>query len=215
MTKILIGLPCMDSVPTSFMQSLINLDTDIPDASVDVTVIQNTLIDIARNQISESAIAGDYDYLCYIDSDMTFDADLLKRLLESIRDKDFITGLYFGRRPPYRPQICSHISAEVVNGEIHPDTKQYWDYPEDSMFQIEACGFGACLINVDMLAKLWEQFGMPFCPAFGFGEDYSFCLRAKQAGYKLYCDSTIKLGHVMHTVVDEQMYKVSRSLRGA
>ena len=41
----------------------------------------------------------------------------------------------------------------------------------------------------------------------GFGEDLSFCLRARELGAEIWCDSTIKLGHVGTAVYDEDSYR--------
>jgi hypothetical protein len=41
----------------------------------------------------------------------------------------------------------------------------------------------------------------------GFGEDISFCLRVKELGKKMYCDSSVKMGHVGQFVYDEDSCK--------
>ena len=43
--------------------------------------------------------------------------------------------------------------------------------------------------------------GRMFDPLEGFGEDVSFCWRARQCGYDIWCDSDIELGHVGSCVV--------------
>ena len=40
----------------------------------------------------------------------------------------------------------------------------------------------------------------------GFGEDLSFCWRARECGYKVLLDPTVKCGHVGHIVVTEQFF---------
>jgi GT2 family glycosyltransferase len=46
-------------------------------------------------------------------------------------------------------------------------------------------------------------YGVPFFPIAGLGEDLAFCWRAKKLDYKLYCDSRLKIGHIMRLSVDE------------
>ena len=48
---------------------------------------------------------------------------------------------------------------------------------------------------------------MPFMPVGGFGEDLSFCLRAREAGLKLYCDSRVRCGHVGNVIFNEENCK--------
>ena len=35
-----------------------------------------------------------------------------------------------------------------------------------------------------------------FTPLPHFGEDLSFCIRARECGYEICCDPTIRIGHV-------------------
>ena len=43
--------------------------------------------------------------------------------------------------------------------------------------------------------------GRMFDPMDGFGEDVSFCWRARQCGYDIWADSSIEFGHVGQCVV--------------
>ena len=49
-------------------------------------------------------------------------------------------------------------------------------------------------------------------PQPGYGEDLSFCLRVRDSGTQIWCDSSVKCGHVGMAVYDENAY---RALRGA
>jgi GT2 family glycosyltransferase len=72
----------------------------------------------------------------------------------------------------------------------------YEDYPKDSVFEIAGAGFGCCIMRMSMVKDLIERCkGNPFQPLPELSEDYSFCYRAKQAGYRLWCDSRIRPGH--------------------
>jgi GT2 family glycosyltransferase len=51
-----------------------------------------------------------------------------------------------------------------------------------------------------------ELYGSPFYPLMGMGEDMTFCFRARQAGFKLYCDSRVKIGHIGQKIYDEDSY---------
>ena len=54
--------------------------------------------------------------------------------------------------------------------------------------------------------EMVELYGAPFYPLMGMGEDTTFCFRAGQAGFKMYCDSRIKIGHIGEKIFDEQNY---------
>lgn len=87
----------------------------------------------------------------------------------------------------------------------------YWDYPEDKVFQIEACGFGGVLMSMDGVKRTVARFGERlFMPVAGFGEDLSFCLRWKEAGGQIWCDSGVRIAHVGLYAYTEKDYLEAR-----
>ena len=85
----------------------------------------------------------------------------------------------------------------------------YWDYPRNELFEIACSGFGCCLTSARLLKAMLEKYGTPFYPLMGMGEDTTFCFRATENGYKLYCDSRIKAGHIGQKEYNEQEYEKS------
>ena len=68
----------------------------------------------------------------------------------------------------------------------------------------------AVLSDADKKAK-YDQYGFAGVdPQAGFGEDIAFCMRAKELGAELWCDSTIKCGHVGMAVYTEDTFSASR-----
>lgn len=207
--KTLIAIPCFDKIDTSFAKSLLYMNTV---GECEISFVTGTLIYDARDKIAEGAIEAGFDYILWLDSDMNFEPDLMEKMFASIGDKDFMSGLYFTRRNEPKPCIFDKCRADVSAGEVIPTATSYYDYPLNSVFEIEACGFGCVLMKVSMLKEVTEKMGLPFMPAFGFGEDLSFCMRARQLGYKLWCDSSVKLGHNMIVESNEQMYMLRRAV---
>ena len=201
--KTLIGIPCMESIPTVTVKSLIAMRYDC----VDISFTMNSLVYDARNCLAKMACENGYDRIMWIDSDMVFEPDLFERLSARLDEgRDFVTGLYFSRRMPIIPMIYSEVACYLKDGKQIPTSVEYRDYPKDSMFKVQGCGFGGCMMTTKMVLDLAEKYGLPFSPILGFGEDLSFCQRATQAGYDLYCDSSIKLGHMSHCIVQETDY---------
>ncbi|CAJ0596530.1 unnamed protein product [Cylicocyclus nassatus] len=64
----------------------------------------------------------------------------------------------------------------------------------DDNCKVDACGFGAVLVRTSAMAKISQKKGLPFNPIQGFGEDLSFCLKAKECGFDIWCD---RLGQTM------------------
>lgn len=198
--RTLIAIPCMEMIETQFIECLLKLDIV---GECEVRFLKGTLVYDARNQIMEYALKkGGFDYILWLDSDMTFEPDLMKRMMESIGDKPMLTGLCFGRRPPFRPCIFNKLEVKQEGLGIMPYTENYYDYPRDSIFEVEACGFACVLQRMDMLEAM-SIYGVPFFPIAGLGEDLSFCWRAKKSEFSIWCDSSIKLGHLMRMEMEE------------
>lgn len=206
MAKILIAVPCMDEIDTAFVQSLMGLDID---GETRIRFLPGSLVYDSRNQLTEIARANGSEYIFFLDSDMTFRGDVLKRLLADAEENniDIVTGLCFTRKQPIRTAIfkkCEYSQDE--DGQLFPDAVNYMDYPKDELFPVEACGMACCLIRMSCVDDVLEHFGLPFSPAQGWGEDLSFCIRARELGHKIYCDSRVKVGHIAKTVITEEVF---------
>lgn len=204
--KTLIAIPCMDVIEADFVESLLNLR---PVGEVEIKLLKASLVYDARNQITRYALEkGGYDFILWLDSDMTFEPDLMEKLMADIEGEEdgekkmAVTGLCFGRRPPFKPCIYNHLEVQTNGQTVLPVCKNWFDYPRDQVFEIEACGFACLLMRMDMLEAM-GIYGVPFFPVGGLGEDLTFCWRAKKLDMKFHCDSRLKIGHIMRVHVDE------------
>lgn len=206
--KTLIALPCMDMVNTEFMRSLLAMDKV---GQIQYSIVQSSLIYDSRNTLAKYAIQNNCDRILWIDSDMVFDSDLMKRLSADMDEgRDFVAALFFKRKAPIHPVIYKDVGYyKNDDGTITPAAKPYDDYPEDDIFKVQASGFGAVMVSVDLIKKVVEKYGLPFSPAMGFGEDLSFCNRVAELGVDMWCDSRIKVGHIGSGVITETIYKAS------
>lgn len=202
--KTLIAIPCMDTLPVGFVQSLIYMHKgDNPT----VYLKPNTLIYDSRNILSLYAIENGYDNVLWLDSDMLFPPDTLQRL-ES-HNVDMVTGLYVRRHEPVVPVIYDTIEEPMRNadGKLTKNIRPYTNYPHDSFFPVAGCGFGCVLTSVKLLKDVWDHFGPAFSPFTWAGEDLSFCYRVNMLGYQIYCDSTVSCGHIGTQIYTEEHLK--------
>lgn len=207
--KTLIAIPCMDTLPVGFVQSLIYMHKG---ENPTVYLKPNTLIYDSRNLLSLYAIENEYDNVLWLDSDMLFPPDTLTKL--QTHNVDMVTGLYVRRREPIVPVIFDTLSEPIRNpdGTIEKNAHNYTDYPRDSFFPVEGCGFGCVLTSVKLLKAVWDTFGPAFTPYPWAGEDLSFCHRVNEIGYPIYCDSTIPIGHIGSYVYTEDNLKRGETL---
>lgn len=195
--RILIAVPCGETLEVEFIKSLFRLQT-VGNCSIEF--INGSLIYVARERFCDKALRDGYDYVLWLDSDMVFEPSLLKQLIED--DKDMVCGLYFTRKFPILPTIFKTCKIGIDGNEA----EQYIDYPKDEIFEIEACGFGGVLVKTKVLEDVVKRYRTAFTPVLGGGEDIAFCVRARDCGYKIYCDSRVKMGHIMRTLSTEQSY---------
>ena len=203
--KTLIAIPCMDTVPTLFLKSLLGLEKG---SECEVALTMSSLIYDARNQLAHKAIDESFDRILWLDSDMEFDPDLMNRL-HAVLDEghDMVSALYFKRKRPYVPVIYKALyCTQAKDGKTEHHADIYRDYPKNEVFEVAACGFGGVLMKTSLVKAVHEKFGLPFSPILGFGEDLSFCMRAREIGRDIVCDSRIKMGHVAYSVITEETY---------
>lgn len=197
MKKIFVAVPTLNKVDVKFVASWANtvFCHGIEDVECHPQFVVDSMTYTARINLADVALKSGCDYILWLDSDMVFPADTLQRLL--IHDKDFVTGIYFQRRGDHAPVIYSGVDevGRVV----------YADYPKDKLFQVAACGFGCVLMKTKVIQEVAKASGgATFQPLNGIGEDLSFCYRWQQAGGEIWCDPTIKLGHIGEYVFTEE-----------
>lgn len=204
--KTLIAIPCLEQTMTLFDQCLDNLK---PVGDIRKLRLAGSLVYAARNDIAAEAIKSGADYVLWIDSDMVFDNDLLEKLMKSIEGKDIVAPLFFRRKKPFNPPYYKSIRLNY--GGEH-EVVEYDDYPENETFEVDACGFGCVLMRTKVLEDVVNANHTCFNPMPCFGEDISFCIRAKRCGYKIYVDPTIEVGHISQYIVTKETFKQYRSL---
>lgn len=198
--KILIAVPCHNMVAAEFALSLSNLQ------KIDQCAVLGkigSLVYVARDELAKAAVACNADYIFWLDSDMTFDPDILKRMMDVIQreDIDILSGLYFRRVEPYTPTLFEHLD---VKDDI-VEWKNFHHIPAEP-FEIAGCGFGCVLMKTDIAVEVQTKFNAMFTPLNGVGEDLAFCWRARQCGYRIWCDPRITLGHVGYNIVTKDFF---------
>lgn len=194
--KTLIAIPAMDSIFTVTAQCLMNLR---PVDAVGTQFAVRMPVDIARNSLAKYACEEGFDRVLWLDSDMTFDPDIMERLSADLDEGyDLVCGIFFKRKFPLEPVIYKRMEASPTRAET------YADYPQDALFPIAGCGFGGVMMRTEALAEMDEP---PFEMIPGLSEDFSCCVRLARNGRKMACDSRVKMGHVGLSVYNEHLYK--------
>lgn len=190
--KTLIAVPCMDEIDVGFVQSLMDLKTV---GETKIQFLSGSLIYEARERLAAMAIDNDFDHVLWLDSDQMFKPTMMIDFVAS--DKDIVTGVIPSRRPPFIPLIYRKEDNKLV------PVAGFGDH----LLEVDGCGFGAVLMKTEVLEKCFDKYKTCFMPVYGFGEDLSFCIRAKELGYKIYADPRIEIGHIGKTVITKDFYR--------
>ena len=190
--KLLIGVPTTDYVHAEFMKSLTALERKLlkDGTNMGEEIISGTLVYIARNKIAQIAMNENYTHVLWLDSDMTFGDGIVDDLL--FCGKDMVCGAFIGRRPMFGPCVYDDISEFPMK-----KVREFGTEP----FRVEGCGFAMVLTKVDVLRKVRDKFGTCFTPTEKYGEDLAFCERAKDVGTEIWCEPTVRPGHMAHIPV--------------
>jgi|SRR5690348_604352 len=159
--------------------------------------------DVARNEICAAVLAGDEDYLLFLDCDMVHPADLAERLL--LADKPVITARYHLKKAPF--SAIAYVKHRTQDGPHRYATIHFGN----GVIEIERGGAGALLIRRDVLKAIQQRQGHnwfryqrgPEPPHdFTVSEDFWFYQQAREVGFKCYCDWDCECQHIGPLAID-------------
>jgi len=184
MNNILIAIPTMGQNDYRFTLSLASLI--IPENS-SVMAVPRVMIDTARNLFCQKFLEDkEKTHLFFLDDDMTFDSDILMRLLE--HDVDIIGALAFKRVADYQPCVY----------QKNPEDNNYYPIIPKEMQEVDVIGTAGFLIKRNVIESMKNPwFETPYTEdGKHFSVDFNFCMKAKEAGFKIWCDPTIEMKHI-------------------
>ena len=161
----------------------------------------------ARNRAVDAALteAPDADGIFWVDDDVLIPNQAFVRLIGY--EKDFVTGMVFQKFPQHQVLVANWIAPPEKTGMA------WWtEYPENVLAKADGCGFGIVYTSTKMLRAIakdpdfkeggWfnqfrgDHFGTPNGdPDVDMSEDFSFCMRARAAGFQLYADTGLMCKH--------------------
>lgn len=186
--KLLIGLPHKNLVSLEWSLAFRNLVVNVPSI---FTCSAGVPIDVARNEIVKSALTNNVDWIFFLDTDVVPPPDIITRLMA--HNLPIVTAIYHTRAPPIEPCIWR---------EVHPSGKQAIAYTQGQMIEADFIGMGACLIHTSVFKNIFPPFfdwtlgrQEPNNMTLGRSEDFEFCKKVRDKGYKIWADTSIQCRH--------------------
>jgi DNA-binding transcriptional ArsR family regulator len=168
------------------------------------------LTQMARERLITEALKAECDFILMYDDDMTLPMDYAQAMLLDMVEHPEISvlgALAFMRNPPHYPVMYTTLEGYDSTHHTSYYRNQYVKrYPKDTLVECDAVGFGGVAINLDFVRnKMKEPY---FMSTTNTGEDIWFCVKAKEAGGRVFMDTRIKLGHLKNPeIVDEDYFE--------
>ncbi len=162
-----------------------------PNDIIHVTRARTSYHSWARN-ILANQFQG--DWLLMLDTDQTFEPDLLARLYATMaqQDLDVVTGLYHYKMPPFAPVIFNW--NDKTNG-----FQQIGRYPKDAtLIPVDCAGGGCLLVRRRVFDRIKTELKEePFDILPPWSEDFSFFARLRKLGIKSWCMPKVEAYHLV------------------
>lgn len=171
--------------------------------TVRIQVSAGYSISSARNRIVEAFLASPAAWLWWIDDDHVFSADTLSRLLQHLRNDhvDAVVPMCLGRKPPFAPVVLS-LRADLAHAVKADITRA-----DSGLIEVGAAGGGGMLVRRRVFERVQRPWfrthpaAMPDEIVSEGGEDIYFCQQMRQAGFRLFCDFDLPIGHITPVAV--------------
>lgn len=199
--KLAILLPWTNTVDCGFAYCLADMTAALG-ASLDgvgdmkMFEVNGTYIDRSRTELVKQAVEWGATHVLFLDSDMHFPPDTAHRLLR--HNKDIVAVNYAKRRFPHLPVTFKHMP----DPELGTDSAVfcYTDKDSTGLEEVDAVGFGAVLIRMNVFAKIPPtcfETGLVKDTGIYMGEDTHFCHAAREAGFQVWIDHDLskEIGH--------------------
>lgn len=158
-----------------------------------MAITYRVVVDWARDDLVKSGMAQvspfsgkPFTHFLWLDSDHIFKPDLACQLAR--HDVEAVSALYFHRKGAPTPVV-------FVHNEKDPTGLKHFGLVEvpRTLVQVDAFGFGACLMRREVFEKVPEPW---FTIDWRAGEDIAFCAKARQHGVKFHLDAQYTIAHI-------------------
>jgi hypothetical protein len=180
-TAFTVALACMNKPDDAFLSVF---------TSMSVVDNMNAIVsDISENN-------PDNEWIWILGDDHYWEPDLLLSLLATKEeyDCDILVPLCCRRNPPWDLVLMREQVGVDEHGYAKWQPYNYSEIPEEP-FEVEAAGSAGMLVDQKVLDALGEPWFYSTAGSM-VNEDVEFCRRAREAGFQVWCDPRLSMGHI-------------------
>jgi GT2 family glycosyltransferase len=204
-TSKVIGYVYDEFVHGRFMESVLNCAVH-----ENAAVISETGLSIAqaRDDLVKVFLSTGREWLYMADTDTIFTPNVISRLLRRADDDHMvINGLVYANGHPPFPMMYERV-ADTSSGSLGV-YRMISEWEPKSLVRVDGTGAGSLLVHRDVFLEIEKRFPRPssiwfeYTPmgTFTIGEDFTFFMRAMEAGFKVWVDTSVRVGHIKSRVI--------------
>ncbi len=162
--------------------------------------------DVARTQAAIQCINAGYQFLFFLDSDVVAPKDTIPRLMA--HRLPIVSGLYHQRFPTWTGVLGEYLPCmfnEKVDAKGIRTKEPIIDYQPGSLVEAALVPGGCLLIHRTVFERMAQAGIKRFFewtlqvdsdpPGSGMSEDFSFCAKARELGFKCFVDTLVPCSH--------------------
>jgi Anp1 len=183
-------------IGTAFdLANMIGFDAKYRKGETALYTVNGTLIFDQREKLVREALKDGADYILWIDADMRFPKDTIKRLIA--HNKDIVGVNATTRSIPVRA-TAKNLVADMENRVNH--WNQVSSKNKTGLEKVTAIGCGVMMVKAEVYRKTEQPwFWFEMLPGDKLlGEDVYFCVKAYDAGFDTWVDHGLsnEIGHI-------------------
>lgn len=170
-------------------------------------------IDIGRSTLATYALSAPCDGILFIDHDMLFEPDAVTQVIEAAEATGGVVGAGYSMRRPGADligQLDMEAARNGAKGALY-QKEDVWFFDGGDVWPAVFLGMGFTAIPKTALQTIGKDMPIlkscladaPVKPFFSllqengfyYGEDVSFCFRAKRAGVGVFMDTRVRVHH--------------------
>ena len=215
--RLLVGVPTMGDMNAMLVSHLIKWAKEFDKTEISfyftfkVAPVERARNDVARFFMKErkqkdGTPIDTFTHLFFVDSDTVPPADAIKKLLA--HDKEMVSGvtpiLHYDKQRKAWGTLDNCFKSYTRDAE-NKIIKTHAVERDTGLQQIEKCGGSCLLIKREVFEKMQKPYFKFLYNEDGTeptkSEDLYFCERAIEAGFKIYCDTSVICNHYKDVVL--------------